>query len=193
LSPRHFPWRSGLLLLIPLALLLVAAPPRRPALVLVGAFLLAFVLVGQSGDVLWWFGRGWALMLGALFLVITVLKPESSFLDRALGTVFGTVLGTAGLLAVRSGWTSLDLTVAQKLRDSASPQKHNSAPRSRRAMERAPAGIDASGGRPASSGIPGAAGARITRSAGCGLVGLASSHRAGCESSVGTARVSLSR
>jgi hypothetical protein len=112
--------QPGLLLLIPLGLLLLAAPPRRPALVVLGAFLLAFVLVGQAGDVLWWFGRGWALMLGALFLVITVLRPESSFLDRALGTVFGTAVGAAGLLAVRSGWTSLDMTVAQKLRESAS-------------------------------------------------------------------------
>ena len=109
----------GLLLLVPLALLLLAVPPRRPSLVLLGGLLLSLLLIGPQGDSLWWFTRGWALMLGALFLVGCVLRPQASFLDRALGAVFGTTACTAILLAVRSGWSTLDGNVAATLRQGA--------------------------------------------------------------------------
>jgi hypothetical protein len=120
--------QPGLLLLVPLGLLLIAAPPRKPLLVLLGVLLLVGGLTGPAGDVLWWFARGWALILGALFLVLTVLRPEASFLDRALGTVLGTAVAAAGLLAVRSGWTSVDLTVAQKFRQQAQAAEQQFAP-----------------------------------------------------------------
>src|SRR5262249_3257874 len=76
------------------------------------------LLIGPSGDTLWWFTRGWALMLGALFLLAYVLRPQASFLDRGLSAVFGTAACTAIVLAVRSGWTSLDVNVSTALRQS---------------------------------------------------------------------------
>jgi hypothetical protein len=120
--------QPGLLLLMPLGLLLIAAPPRKPLLVLLGVLLLVGGLTGPAGDVLWWFARGWALILGALFLVLTVLRPQSSFLDRALGTVLGTAVAAAGLLAVWSGWRSVDLTVAQRFREGARAAEQQFAP-----------------------------------------------------------------
>jgi hypothetical protein len=111
----------AVLLFVPFALLLLAVPPRRPALILVGSALLAAIVFSKSGDTLWWFGRGWALMLGAWFVALTALRPDSTFLERGLPAVFGTTLSSALLfLATRAGWTQLDWAVAERVRYSAS-------------------------------------------------------------------------
>ena len=111
----------GLLLFVPFALLLLALPPRRPALVLVALALLASVVFARTGDTLWWFGRGWALMLGAWFVVAIALLPQMRFIHRGLTAVFGTAASAALLfVATRAGWTNLDVAVGKRLRDSAS-------------------------------------------------------------------------
>jgi hypothetical protein len=111
----------GVLFFVPFALLLLAVPPRRPALVLIGLALLATVIFGQRGDTLWWFGRGWSLMVGAWFVAAIALLPQTSFIDRGLTAVFGAVLSSAVLfVTTRAGWTKLDVAVSERLRDSAS-------------------------------------------------------------------------
>ncbi|HSL71681.1 MAG TPA: DUF2232 domain-containing protein [Longimicrobiales bacterium] len=114
--------QAGLLLFVPLALLLLAIPPRRPGLIGLGAILLLVAYLGRApGDPLWWFSRGWALMLGAWFVVLTTLRPSAKFLDRGLGAVFGTAASAALMFVVtRSGWETLDTTVSARLHDSAS-------------------------------------------------------------------------
>jgi hypothetical protein len=111
----------GVLLLVPLGLLLLALPPRRPGLMVIAAFLLFVGLTGRSGDTLWWFGRGWALILGAWFVVILAVMPGERFVDRGLAAVIGAlVTAAASFLLTRGNWQAFDWSVAKRLRDSAS-------------------------------------------------------------------------
>ena len=50
---------------VPLAFLLVAMPPRRNVLALVGVVLLVLTFVGRDEGTIWWFARGWTLILSA--------------------------------------------------------------------------------------------------------------------------------
>jgi len=110
----------GVLLFIPLALMLLALPPRRPMLVALAGFILALGIAGGGGDVLWWFSRGWALILGAWFIAAVALLPKSTFMSRGLLAVFGTAASSLVLFVTRrAGWTQLDWTVANRLRDGA--------------------------------------------------------------------------
>lgn len=105
-----------LLVFIPLALLLLAVPPRRPGLVILGLALAAGALMGAHDSPLWYAERGWALLLGAWFVVVVARWPGANFLPRALGAL-GAALLTAGisLTAVR-GWAFLDWTLARRFR-----------------------------------------------------------------------------
>ena len=110
----------GLLLLVPLALTLLSLPPRRPVWVGIGAFLLVIAIVGQTGDALWWFGRGWALILGAWFILAIVLVPGGGFINRGLAAVFGASFTAALLmLLTRAGWTQIDAAIGARLSESA--------------------------------------------------------------------------
>src|SRR5687768_16154020 len=110
----------GLLMFVPLALALLALPPRRPGLILMGGLLLLLAVVGSNGDTLWWVGRGWALLLGACFVLAVALRPERPFIDHALLAVLGASCVAALLLLItRTGWTNLDATVSQRLHESA--------------------------------------------------------------------------
>jgi predicted membrane protein DUF2232 len=110
----------GLLLIVPLALLIVAMPPRQPALMAFGTLLLMVALLRPAGDSLWWLGRGWALVLGAWFIGVLAVRPAGGFIDRGLAAVLGAA-ASAGLLVLtnRAGWLQIDRTVAQSLRDDA--------------------------------------------------------------------------
>ena len=110
----------GLLLFVPFALALLALPPRRPGLMVMGALLLVLANFGGSADALWWVGRGWALVLGACFISTVALRPEKPFIDHALVAVFAAMITAAVLLlATRTGWTNLDAVVSQRLHESA--------------------------------------------------------------------------
>ena len=110
----------ALLIFVPLAFLLIALEPRRSWLALIGVMLLIVTFVGQSGGALWWFGRGWALMLSAWFVVAVALLPHWPFIMRALAAIAGTAVSAALLFLVnRTGWESLDWTVGTQLRNGA--------------------------------------------------------------------------
>lgn len=110
----------GLLIFIPFALLLLALPPRRPILIAVALALLFVGISGRSSDVLWWFARGWALMLGAWFVVMVTMMPRSAFTTRSIAAVFATTASAAVMLLVsRTGFGSLDYAIGQRLRQSA--------------------------------------------------------------------------
>jgi hypothetical protein len=112
---------AGLLLFTPLALLLLTQSPRRPWLVGLGAFLLVISFTGRGEDPLWYFERGWVLVLGAWFVIAVVFWPRASFISRALGAVGATVLTAALLLASRQGgFSTLDWWIAERLRSGAS-------------------------------------------------------------------------
>jgi hypothetical protein len=108
---------SGLLLFLPLALLLIAVPPRRPVWIALGAALLTLALARPTGDVLWWVGRGWALIVGAWFVGIVALRPTGAFVNRGLAAVFGALASAALLIGLnRAGWREIDATLGQGLR-----------------------------------------------------------------------------
>lgn len=109
-----------LLVFVPLAFLLIAVPPRRAWLIAVGLALLAATFVGDAGGTIWWFGRGWALILSAWFVVAVALLPRLGFTMRAILAVGGAAASAALLFLLNPrGWQSVDFTVSQELRNSA--------------------------------------------------------------------------
>jgi hypothetical protein len=106
-----------LLIFVPLSFLLVAMPPRRTWLVVIGALLLAMTFVGRDENAIWWFGRGWTLILSAWFLVTVALMPQLSLTMRAVTSVGGAAASAALLFLVnRASWQNVDWTIAQQLR-----------------------------------------------------------------------------
>lgn len=111
---------SGLLLILPLALLLVALPPRRPVWVALGVLLLTLTLVRPNGDMLWWLGRGWALILGAWFVGVVAVRPTGGFVNRGLAAVSGALASAAVFFLLnRAGWREIDASVGLELRTAA--------------------------------------------------------------------------
>jgi hypothetical protein len=110
--------RPALLMFVPLALLFIALPPRRPLLLALGAFILWLSFSGQVvHSTLWYFERGWALLLAAWFVVMAALVPRWTFLPRALGAVSATAATVSIFLLVnRGGFAILDGAVAAHLR-----------------------------------------------------------------------------
>lgn len=110
----------GLLLVVPFALLLLALPPRRPLQLAMAVMLAVLVLSGPRGGLVWYFERGWALLLGACFVLAIALLPGRSFLTRGL-----LALGGAGVVLLPFLWLNrglfdrLDLAIGTRLRDAA--------------------------------------------------------------------------
>ena len=109
-----------LLILVPLAFMAVALQPRRPVLMLIAVVLLASALTGTPDGVLWWYGRGWALILSAWFILAALLLPRAGLLARSLAATAGSVLTVVLLFVVdRSGWFALDTAIDSQLHASA--------------------------------------------------------------------------
>ncbi len=107
----------GLLLAVPFALLALALPPRRPAMMVAGVALLALILSTQGDGTLWYFERGWTLLLGSWFVVLVVVMPSSGFVSRALGTVAAPAATAGAFLAMNGGgFERLDGAVKERLR-----------------------------------------------------------------------------
>lgn len=109
-----------LLIFVPLAFMLVGLEPRKPWLSLVAVAVIASSLTGKAGDALWWFGRGWALILSAWFVVAIAFMPEASVITRTLTAIAG-ASATAGVLFLvnHEAWLQLDFAVARHLRGAA--------------------------------------------------------------------------
>jgi hypothetical protein len=111
-----------LLIFVPLALLVLGLPPR-PAPLLAFAAVVLWLAFGQglTDETLWYFERGWALLLGAWFVVMVVALPGRGFMARGLAAVLATSASAGVLLATsRGGWERLDHAVADQLRSAAS-------------------------------------------------------------------------
>ncbi|NIU80324.1 MAG: hypothetical protein GWN71_44360, partial [Gammaproteobacteria bacterium] len=103
-----------ILVAVPLALLVAAHGPRTIAGGVIVAVAVALVLTGQRSS-LWWFERGWPLVLGGGYLWMAALRPDWSFSARALATLaFGATL-VGGLIAVRPAvWRDLDAAMSRQ-------------------------------------------------------------------------------
>ncbi|HEX6557957.1 MAG TPA: DUF2232 domain-containing protein [Longimicrobiales bacterium] len=110
-----------LLIFVPFTFMVLALQPRRPFLLLIAVVLLWSTFSGSDRDVLWWYGRGWSLILGAWFVLAIVLFPRVGMLGRGLASVGASALTATLLLGVnRAGWYALDTSVASELRSGAS-------------------------------------------------------------------------
>jgi hypothetical protein len=110
----------ALLIVVPMSFLLIALPPRRWALAIAGAALLGVMLTGRDGGAIWFFARGWTLILSSWFLLTVTLLPAQTLTMRALTAVGGAAVSSALLFAVnQSSWQSIDWTMSQQLRNSA--------------------------------------------------------------------------
>jgi Predicted membrane protein (DUF2232) len=109
--------RPALLIFVPLALLLLALPPRRPLMLGIGLLIVAMAAVGPPADSWWYAGRGWALLLGGWFLAAIALLPNARFLVRGLLAVAGSFASATLLFAASAAsFASIDASVAQRLR-----------------------------------------------------------------------------
>jgi hypothetical protein len=103
------------LVTLPIALILVAVPvsPRWKGMaigVLLGLFGFTFPAGGLGGV-----SRGWALLLGAGFLIATLWRPSWGVLPRAL-LALAIAVGTGlGWVATTAGWSDFDQRVREHL------------------------------------------------------------------------------
>lgn len=104
------------LLMIPLAMLLVALPPRRIPLVLFAGLLGLLSFTGPQ-TTMWAVERGWSLLLGGYFVVAVLVWPGRSFLVRALGATAASVVTAALVMALSGGWSELDWMMASHYRE----------------------------------------------------------------------------
>jgi len=106
----------GVLIAIPFALLVAFQPPRSlPAVALAGLGV-AWVVMGSPSSGLWFVERGWALLLGACFVALSIRWPEGRFIGRGLGAVLGAFLGMGLLFGVRPGeWAVVDWAVRTRI------------------------------------------------------------------------------
>lgn len=104
------------LIIVPLAVLLIGAPPVRPRHVVLGLVLSALAFQGHARHGLWIGGRGWALLVAAWFLVAVLALPRAAFLDRGLAALAGAAASAAVLLRVAPElWGAIDWTVRASL------------------------------------------------------------------------------
>ncbi|MGD8277138.1 MAG: DUF2232 domain-containing protein, partial [Gemmatimonadota bacterium] len=109
---------SALLIFVPLSLMLVALPPRRPAWMLAGVAGLVLLLAGSGRGLLVDFGRGWALIAGAWFVIAAAVIERRSFLGRGLVALTGAFATVAGFGAIVPGaLPGLDRAIRTRIQD----------------------------------------------------------------------------
>lgn len=104
---------------LPLALLLIAYGPRSvPAALILGAVLTGAVLGERTG--LWWFERGWPLLLGGTFVWVAGWRPAWRFTGQALAAIWLAVAVAALVFVVSPGaWLDVDTLVATRANQAA--------------------------------------------------------------------------
>lgn len=105
------------LVLLPLALLLVALPGGRRVIWIASGILLWLLAIASPGGPLGALSRGWALMLGATFLAVTVARPVWSILSRGLVTVATALLAALVGLMATGELTELDGLIREHFRN----------------------------------------------------------------------------
>lgn len=103
-----------LLVGVPLALLLLAHGPRGLSSAFIVIIVLGLALTGER-DGLWWFERGWPLLLAGVFVWLVAWLPGWTFSSRALAAVAGTVVAVAAVFAIQPvAWLDLDALMTMR-------------------------------------------------------------------------------
>ena len=112
--------QAGPLILVPVSLLILALPPRKPLLTVLGALIIAATLTATFTGPLANLDRGWPLLLGGWFVLIAAFWPSAAFLPRGLAAVAASTVSAAGLLGLSGGgWSRLDDAVASQMQAAA--------------------------------------------------------------------------
>ncbi len=103
------------LLGLPLALFLVAWGPRNAwTAALVGGVLAMSFLGDRTG--VWWFERGWPLLVAGMYLWASAWRPPWTFSTRALAALgMATVAAAAICVASPMVWLELDASMAERI------------------------------------------------------------------------------
>lgn len=105
------------LIALPLAVLLIALPPWRPATLLFASVVLLWALVVVPGvGAYGLITRGWALLVAGLFVGALLLWPRWSFLHRALAAVAAAMALAGAGLAITGSWSVVDGLIADFFR-----------------------------------------------------------------------------
>lgn len=104
---------------LPLVLMLVAFGPRSvTAALVVGIGVTVAVLGDRSG--LWWFERGWALLLAGCFVWISDWRSDWGFAAKALATVWLAAMVAALIFAMRPAvWLDINALMASRANEAA--------------------------------------------------------------------------
>lgn len=106
------------LMAIPFLVLLVALPPGTWSAGLAGVLAALAVFGGVQGGSWWYLERGWAVLLGGWFAALTLWRPASTFIGRALGAVAGSFAVAGAYFLVRpQGWAAVDARVRNRILD----------------------------------------------------------------------------
>jgi hypothetical protein len=104
---------------VPLALLLVVSGPHGVKSAIVVGTVAVVALLG-SRSTIWWYERGWSLILGGAFVWVVRWRPTWSFSSRALTAVGLTVAVAAlAILAGPDAWPRIDALMAERARQAA--------------------------------------------------------------------------
>ena len=107
--------RANILLAVAYLVMIVGLPVRNRGAWVIGAVMIWGVMSGDR-EGLWWTERGWALLVGGWFVVLTIGRPGTGFLPRALSSVAGAVAVAAVLVVARGSlWDVLDFQVGERV------------------------------------------------------------------------------
>jgi hypothetical protein len=93
----------AVLIFVPLAVLLLALPPRRPMMLLFAAAIVGLFFLGRRTGPLWYIERGWVLILSAWFVCAVMALPRARFMTRGLAAVFASAASAGVLLGFSGG------------------------------------------------------------------------------------------
>ena len=105
---------------IPLVVTLAAFGPRDLRAGFVVAVVLAIALLGRRTSELWWFERGWPLLLGGTFALVAGWRPRWRFIQRALSAVgLAAAVAAAVFGLAPRAWATIDSAMASRAAASA--------------------------------------------------------------------------
>jgi hypothetical protein len=100
---------------VPLLLLSLLMPEVGKRSLILGAFLIVFLLPGGPDAGLWYLERGWALLVGGWFLVLTRTRPDRPFLEQGLLALGGGTVWAALLMVAFGAWERTQTLVEERL------------------------------------------------------------------------------
>ncbi|MDA1104100.1 MAG: DUF2232 domain-containing protein [Gemmatimonadetes bacterium] len=108
--------QPSVLVAVPLLVLLGLRGGRGAPVFFVTGMAVLVTVVGTQ-DAFWFTERAWALMLGGVFVALTMAVPRWGLASRALASVIGTAAVWGGILTLRTGaWAAIDWSVTDRLR-----------------------------------------------------------------------------